>query len=173
MKFNDTHDSFLFFVIVILGRYLGSNISCETRDILNNNLFARQILLFLFIFVAMMLKVDKIDSVSQYFLNTVKIWLVALLFTKLNVYSMIGVLGIFSISKLLEKKTYDDDPKKNFLGISKKRAKEIIKIHTRLAYFLVFASSAISYIVVDKNNLFSHLKYLFGGYGCKNPEIIN
>lgn len=166
MDLNKTHDSFLFFILIILGRYLGTNIDCETRDVLNNNIIARQILLYFFILVAISFRVEKIDSIFSQIASATQIWFISLLFTKLDIYSMIGVLSLFTMAKLLEKKQFNSDDNKNMFEITESSKGRVIKILRILSYFILFAGFTKSYLQKDKGDDFSHVKYVFGGYGC-------
>lgn len=172
----NSSSAFIFFILVILGRYLGTNIDCDTRKILNNNIFARQILLFLFILLALTARTNNIISVTNHILLTLQVWFMALLFTKLDVYSMIGILLLFSLTKLIEgikiDDNKDDNKKENnkmFKLTSEKRDKLINMIYI-LTYMLLFIGFSIGYIRKEKGDNFSHIKYIFGGYGCHNSS---
>ena len=159
MEFKYSTDYLIILILIVLGRYLGSNLSCQTRDMLDNNVICRQILLYFFILLAVLVASDKIYNLSSKFLTSFEIWFIILLFTKLNPYYILAVLILYTIAIIYQKRVYSSEQEKNKADMTVKSIKILI-------YFVLFSGFILSYSTVKKTKNFSHFKYFLGGYGC-------
>lgn len=167
INFNMYHYNVLFLLIItISGNFLTELFGCSTRKILENNFYAKYILLFFLIYFASNLNNIEMNPYQR--LNeSLKIWLFFLFFSKMNIYFTTLSFTLLTLIYIL------NDFQTLYKDINTERYKFLQKTSVLLKFLLicsiiygVLIYFKTQYVKYDRN--FKVEKFILGNVRCKN-----
>ena len=176
-------DSIFLVFLALMGSVGFKLLGCPLQDLLQNNVWARQITYFIVVLFTSSFLDDGTNPPLVHFRNAVLIYLFLIVFTKMTVrYTVIVFFLILTIyvlhiymryynSKIQDKNTQDDQHYKSLI-------KNLDSITTYLAYsVVVILTIGFSTFVFHKKKQygkkFDFIKFIFGVRACKERKVKN
>jgi hypothetical protein len=171
----------LLIILFVSGKYITTNIlSCRVQELLNGNVYVQYILLFIIIYFTIDFTTD--DGVIVSPIENVKItclvWVLFVMFAKMNLYFTIFTFSLFIITyyiqnqivyyrKLNDKNEYIEKIN-SFISVEKKLI--IFIIFTIILGFIIYFIKQYK----DKKNEWSFVKFIFGTLRCdfENKKVV-
>lgn len=161
------HYNVLFLLIItISGNFLTELFGCSTRRILENNFYAKYVLLFFLIYFASNLNNVEMNPYKRLY-ESLRIWLFFLLFTKMNIYFTTLSFTLLTIIYIL------NDFQTLYQDVNIERYKFLQQISVILKFLLIFSIIygvlyyfKSQYVKYDRN--FKLEKFILGNVRCKN-----
>ncbi len=155
-------------ILTISGAFIGETLSCKTRKLLTENIYAKYLVTLFVIFFAVDFTDNKNLSPLDNFISAFKIFILFIIFTRMSlpftIVAFLGVVSLYVINEYID--YYESDKEKN---------KEIIyklnKMNNILLYIIIFVI-IIGFLLYtykqykDHKKDFSILKFIFGVLKC-------
>jgi hypothetical protein len=163
----------LLIILFVSGKYVTTKIlSCRIQELLNGNVYVQYILLFIIIYFTIDFTTD--DGIIVSPLENVKItclvWVLFLMFAKMNLYFTIFTFLLFLITYYIQNQIiyYRKINNKNEY---KENIVSLISVERKLVLFIIFTiilGFALYFIkeYKDKKKEWSFIKFIFGTLHC-------
>ena len=162
---------FLLFLIVS-GNFIGNTLSCQIQELFTYSMAVKELLVFLLIFFTLNVVDNEKTSPINHLKVSVKIWLLYILLTKMDlkfsilVFTLLG--SIYVINQHIEYKKRLDD-------ITKEEEENYFKIMKIIEKIVIGLSiiGFVTYLMEKKKeykNNFSIKKFLLGKRRCKSMD---
>ena len=139
----------LFLILLLIsGNYLNSCFSCQIQNLLENNMYIKHLIIILSIFFTLDFTNNQNTKNLNLFIKSIFVWIVFILFSKMNIEFTILVLLLFTIQYLLYKKS----KKENNL-IQKKKYSKYQSIFLYLTLIIILIGFTIYYLEKKKKNI--------------------
>ena len=166
--YKDIVKAVFFLILAIIGGWVGQLIGCKTQKLMINSMLAKHIVMFMIIYFAMDISNEDKKSPLMILKASVSIYVLFILFTKMNIYSTIIVfllLGVIYIINThisyLEKNNGSEQDIQKYTNINAMLYKvvPVIIIVSFGAYFMKQRE--------DYKKDWDTIKFLFGNVTCK------
>ena len=162
----DLNQGIFLIFLVLAGTYIKELLSCSVRELIDNNIMAKQFIVFLIIFFAT--TYTNKDNINPTFLfaKAVGVYLFYLVFMKqipFTFYLILNGILILYVSNIYKKFEDKRNNKKNkkFLENMQKICVYFVVVVTVIGFFLYLEKQ-----YVDHGESFSFKKFLFGALKC-------
>ncbi len=159
----------LLLLLLISGNFLGESFNCKTQKLLKNNMIIKHVIIILTVFFTLDFNYESDIKFSKMLLETLAIWILFVLFTKMNYKFTITVLFLTIIQYMI----YTQVKRiKNKNKTENKYIEYLDKFNNYLLYFIIFIILIGStHYYLDKRNTYkkswSSMKFLLGTPYCK------
>jgi hypothetical protein len=164
----DIIKSLFLLVLVISGNYIGELLGCRMKNVLHNNIYVKQITLFLLIYFTIGLVGDKSKHPIDVFKDTAILYVLYIILTKTHLYFTVIILFlIFSLYIIDELENYNNDNKINY----DKEMYNNYKMNIMEISIIVIIAAFSHYLYSKKmeyKNKFNIITFLLGNTTCKN-----
>ena len=168
METYDIVKAIFLLLLAISGNFLAETLGCQTQNLLRNNQFVKQILIFFVIYFTLGLSSKKPVNPMKELKFAFTIWILYIMFTKTNIYFSISIFILFSINVIVQ--NYIDYYQS--LGDNKKQlVKMLTKIHKTINTIIIILLliGFVDYFLKqykEYKNDWSSLKFIFGKTEC-------
>jgi len=157
-------------ILAVSGNFIAETLSCKTRSLLSSNMYAKNLTILLIIYFSLGLTSNKKVIPTEHYKNTFIIWILFLIFNKMNIQFTIFTFILLFLMLLCKNwiDYYNANDKEN-------EKDNIIKLHNISKYLMLIAS--ISIIIgfslyykkqySDHKN-FNFITFLFGKVSCNS-----
>lgn len=160
---------FLLF-LAVGGNYVAQTFSCKTQKLLLENMYAKQLIVLFIIYFAIGFVDESNTSPFQKVLLALLIWILFLMFTKMNLVFTIISFSLFSFAYFIQTwimyyKNMKDDKK---YGEEISNLEHIFRNLVMITIFIIIIGFIMYYTEQynDKQKDFSLLKFIFGTVKC-------
>ena len=95
--YKDIVKAVFFLILAIIGGWVGELIGCKTQKLMINSMLAKHIVLFMIIYFAMDISNEDKKSPLMILKSSLSIYILFLLFTKMNIYSTVVVFALLAV----------------------------------------------------------------------------
>jgi hypothetical protein len=142
---------FLLFSLV-LSNYIDSTLGKRVNKIIQNNYAAKLAIVYILIYFTINFTSSDNNHIIEHFQNTTMIFILYILFTKINLYISLFLFGLFILNFIINKHIeYLEKLKKNTQDYE-------IYSNNNTKIIIIITISAFIYEIYDKDNL---VKYIF------------
>ncbi len=164
----DIIKSLFLLVLVVSGNYIGELLGCRMKNVLHNNIYVKQITLFLLIYFTLGLVGDDIKHPLDVLKDTVILYLLYIILTKTHLYFTVIILFfVFCLYIIDEFEKYNEEKKINYdKDFYKKMKNNIMKM-----VILLVIVAFLHYLYIKKKeykNNFNIITFLLGNTTCRN-----
>ena len=155
-------------ILTISGAFIGETLSCKTRKLLTENIYAKYLVTLFVIFFAVDFTDNKNLSPLDNFISALKIFILFIIFTRMSlpftIAAFFGVVSLYVMNEYID--YYESDKEKNQEIIHK-----LNKVNNILLYVLIFIIIVGFLLYANKQyhehkKDFSILKFIFGVLKC-------
>ena len=155
-------------ILTISGAFIGETLSCKTRKLLTENIYAKYLVTLFVIFFAVDFTDNKNLSPLDNFISALKIFILFIIFTRMSlpftIAAFFGVVSLYVMNEYID--YYESDKEKNQEIIHK-----LNKVNNILLYVLIFIIIVGFLLYANKQYRehkkdFSILKFIFGVLKC-------
>ena len=155
-------------ILTISGAFIGETLSCKTRKLLTENIYAKYLVTLFVIFFAVDFTDNKNLSPLDNFISALKIFILFIIFTRMSlpftIVAFLGVVSLYVMNEYID--YYESDKEKNQEIIHK-----LNKVNNILLYVLIFIIIVGFLLYANKQYRehkkdFSILKFIFGVLKC-------
>ena len=154
----------IFILLVTLSTtFITETFNCQVRKLFRNNMFLKHLVIFILIFVSSDVFSQEIISPLEQFISSLKLWVLFLLISKMNIYYTTIIFVIFIFIYILNQYNEYYKPTNNNIEIIINQLVNLILILVLIGFF--------SYFLKQKNfykNKFKFYYFIFGKEKCKN-----
>ena len=169
--YSDIIKAVFLLILAIIGGKTGKTLGCKIQKLLNENMFAKHVTLFMIIYFAMDISKKQSKSPLESLKGSLFIYIMFLLFTKMNLYSSIIVFILLGAVYLLNSQIayLEENNKEN-----NKSEIQIYNKINKLLYIIIPIIIIISFVFYfikqrkDHAKNWSSIKFVFGSIKCKN-----
>jgi len=142
---------FLLFSLV-LSNYIDSTLGKRVNKIIQNNYAVKLAILYILIYFTINFTSSDNNHIIEHFKNTTLIFILYILFTKINLYISLFLFGLFILNFIINKHI-------EYLEKSKKNTQDYeIYSNNNTKIIIIITISAFIYEIYDKDNI---VKYIF------------
>ena len=155
-------------ILTISGAFIGETLSCKTRKLLTENIYAKYLITLFVIFFAVDFTDNKNFSPLDNFISALKIFIMFIIFTRMSlpftIAAFFGVVSLYVMNEYID--YYESDKEKNQEIIHK-----LNQVNNILLYVLIFII-IVGFLLYankqyqDHKKDFSILKFIFGVLKC-------
>ena len=155
-------------ILTISGAFIGETLSCKTRKLLTENIYAKYLITLFVIFFAVDFTDNKNLSPLDNFISALKIFIMFIIFTRMSlpftIAAFFGVVSLYVMNEYID--YYESDKEKNQEIIHK-----LNQVNNILLYVLIFIIIVGFLLYANKQYRehkkdFSILKFIFGVLKC-------
>ena len=166
--YKDIVKAVFFLVLAIIGGWVGNTLGCTTQKLMINSMLAKHIVLFMIIYFAMDISNKDKKSPLMILKASVSIYVLFILFTKMNIYSTVVVFVLLAVIYIintqisyLEKNNGSEQDIQKYANINAMLYKVVplIIIVSFGAYFMKQRE--------DYKKNWDTMKFIFGNVTCK------
>jgi hypothetical protein len=167
--YNNVIKAVFFLILAIIGGWTGETLGCKAQKLLTENMLVKHGTIFMIIYFAIDISNNENKKPLDLLKLTSLIYIMYLLFTKMNIYSTIVVFIILGVIYVLINQI---NYLKNNNGEEKeiKRYTDLNNILKGILPIIIIVSFVFYLIKQRKDNAknWSTIKFLFGNTKCKN-----
>ena len=160
-------------ILAIAGNYIAELFGCQTRYLLNNNIFVKHFLTLVLIYFTLGFTDNSHFNPLNHLKLTLLIWTTLLFFTKMSinftVFSFILICIIYVMNDYINYLEKNSDKNKNQL-VKIKQTKQFFEILFYLSIIIGFSIYAIKQYN-EHNKDFSVIKLIFGTLDCDSELL--
>lgn len=161
----------LLLILAISGNFIAETLGCQSQKLLRNNMIAKHIMILFIIYFSLGFASESYLNPMVLLRNSVSIWVLFLLFTKMSLYFNIFVFGLVVLYHFINTyiNYYSSKDKKKY----KKKIDNYNKILIYLKY-LIIGSLIVGFVLYlnkqrkDHGKNWSTIKFIFGINKCKS-----
>ena len=122
--------SLLLLALAVMGNYVAETLGCETQYLLNNSMFAKHLCIIFIIYFTINISSDEAINPIKEMKSSLFLWVLFILFTKMNIYFTIIAFNLLCIHFILGnfEKYYEKNNNEKDLEYIKKIKKHIYPI---------------------------------------------
>ena len=166
--YKDIVKAVFFLILAIIGGWVGQLIGCKTQKLMINSMLAKHIVMFMIIYFAMDISNKDKKSPLMILKASISIYVLFILFTKMNIYStiivflLLGVIYIINTQiSYLEKNTGSEQDIQKYTNINAMLYK-VVPVIIIVSFGAYFMKQREGY-----KKDWDTMKFLFGNVTCK------
>lgn len=164
--------SVILLIIIISSNFISETLNCNLQKILSENIYAKHIInLFTLYFIINIVNDNDIEHPLIIIKNTIIIYILFLLFSRINIYFTMIVVGLFIIFYIIM--TYREHYNKKQNNHHKNLVNILDNIQ-QILIFIIISIIIIGFIIyfrekyIEHYNNWSIIKFIFGIPKCKS-----
>ena len=172
-KADNIMNGVLLLILAISGNFIAETLGCKTQKLLTENMLAKHVVILFIIYFSLGFASESNPNPMILLRNSVSIWVLFLLFTKMSLNFNIFVFGLVVLYHFIN--TYIN----YYSGLDKKKYKKEIDNYNKILYYLKYLIIGllivgfVLYFNKQRNEYsknWSTFKFIFGVNKCKSLQ---
>jgi len=172
-KADNIMNGVLLLILAISGNFIAETLGCKTQKLLTENMLAKHVVILFIIYFSLGFASESNPNPMILLRNSVSIWVLFLLFTKMSLNFNIFIFGLVVLYHFIN--TYIN----YYSGLDKKKYKKEIDNYNKILYYLKYLIIGllivgfVLYFNKQRNEYsknWSTFKFIFGVNKCKSLQ---
>lgn len=168
-KADNIMNGVLLLILAISGNFIAETLGCQSQNLLRNNMIAKHIMILFIIYFSLGFASESNPNPLILLRNSVSIWVLFLLFTKMSLHFNIFVFGLVVLYHFIN--TYIN----YYSSLDKKKYKKEIENYSKILNYLkylIIGSLIVGFVLYynkqrkDYSKNWSTFKFIFGVNKC-------